>query len=177
MSRYLNGHLTWHTIFLDHLILHLELHFLALRCGDCLPCWVAQPRPLFIHYAADCGKNPVLSAAVCQVTLLTSQPPRLVLADNLNSSHFWPKTGLFQSSFRTTIWILDHLTTGHKSFHLNTGPFDNRTQIVPFEYRTRTIFLFVFQVEHLTVNEAWNGRQCSMFLYLPCRTAQVLARY
>jgi hypothetical protein len=32
------------------------------------------------------------------------------------------------------------------------------------------------QVEHFTMEAGHNGRRCSMLLYLPCRTAQVLAK-
>ena len=37
------------------------------------------------------------------------------LVDHSNRGQFGPLTGFFQSGFQTTIWIPDHLTTGHKS--------------------------------------------------------------
>ena len=39
----------------DHLILHLELHFRASRCGG-LPSSVSRTQPLFVPYSADRGR-------------------------------------------------------------------------------------------------------------------------
>ena len=52
----LEKHVMTALIFLfSHLFLHLELYYFLELCnvGDCLPLWVAQPRPLFKPYCAD----------------------------------------------------------------------------------------------------------------------------
>ena len=73
----------------DHLILHLKLYyFFKLRnVGDCLPRWVAQPRPLFEPYAAD--RDRAIGVCVESVSRFTARPPRPVSCCTILWSFFF----------------------------------------------------------------------------------------